>query len=214
MPSGTNIDVTNERIEEIEAAVTEIIGPPDPQYAYGNENHPASDMQVLISNIGVLNDWPAAYTPNIGPGDAFILVQLKGKNGRPGAFDYVENLRAGLQEQFPEVEFAYDTGGMLTSALNMGEPSPIHFQVNGSKLPVMHEIATIVKEEAEQVPGTVDVRIAQRLDYPTMTIKMNRDKAARMGITPEDILLILVNLGFRYKNYSKGHLVDPCKSLI
>ena len=211
MPSGTNIDVTNERIEEIEAAVTEIIGPPDPQYAYGNENHPASDMQVLISNIGVLNDWPAAYTPNIGPGDAFILVQLKGKNGRPGAFDYVENLRAGLQEQFPEVEFAYDTGGMLTSALNMGEPSPIHFQVNGSKLPVMHEIATIVKEEAEQVPGTVDVRIAQRLDYPTMTIKMNRDKAARMGITPEDVMQNLVSATNSSVGFDPAFWIDVSK---
>ena len=27
-------------------------------------NKPQSDLQMMISNIGVLMDWPAAYTPN------------------------------------------------------------------------------------------------------------------------------------------------------
>ena len=217
MPSGTNIDVTTARIEQIEEAVIRTIGEPDPGYRAGRwmepevEKEPGSDLQVLISNIGVLNDWPAAYTPNIGPGDAFMLVQLKGKTGRPGAFDYVEQLRELLTRQFPDVEFAFDTGGMLTSALNMGEPSPIHLQVNGSKLPVMHEIATIVKEEAEQVPGTVDVRIAQRLDYPKMTIKMDRDLAARVGVTPEDVMQNLVSATNSSVGFDPAFWIDVSK---
>lgn len=217
MPSGTNIDVTNNRIEEIEAAVIRAIGEPDPGYrpaTWGNagvEKQPDSDLQVLISNIGVLNDWPAAYTPNIGPGDAFMLVQLKGKSGRPGAFDYVEQLRESLTKEFPDVEFAFDTGGMLTSALNMGEPSPIHFQVNGSQLPVMHEIASIVKQEAEQVPGTVDVRIAQRLDYPKLTIKMDRDLAARLGITPEQVMQNLVSATNSSVGFDPAFWIDVSK---
>ncbi|MGI9458009.1 MAG: efflux RND transporter permease subunit [Aeoliella sp.] len=217
MPSGTNIDVTNERIAQIEASVIRTIGEPEPGFKPATWNEPGveklpdSDLQVLISNIGVLNDWPAAYTPNIGPGDAFMLVQLKGKPGRPGAFDYVEQLRDSLRQEFPDVEFAYDTGGMLTSALNMGEPSPIHFQVNGSKLPIMHEIATIVKEEAEQVAGTVDVRIAQRLDYPTMTIKMDRDLAARVGITPEDVMKNLVSATNSSVGFDPAFWIDVSK---
>ena len=75
---------------------------PDPSFALGEEKIADSDLQILISNIGVLNDWPAAYTPNIGPGDAFMLVQLKGKPGRPGAFDYVEDTAADiLSQQIP-----------------------------------------------------------------------------------------------------------------
>ena len=165
----------------------------------------------MISNIGVLNDWPAAYTPNIGPGDAFMLVQLKGKPGRPGAFDYVERLREKLNDRFPHVEFAFDTGGMLSSALNMGEPSPLHFQVSGSKLEEMREIAEHVEDAVNQVAGTVDVRIAQRLNYPTMTIKMNRDKAARMGLTPEDVMQNLVSATNSSVGFDPAFWVDKSK---
>ncbi len=211
MPSGTNIDVTESEIQNIEQAIIEETGEPDPSFALGVEKIAGSDLQILISNIGVLNDWPAAYTPNIGPGDAFMLVQLKGKSGRPGAFDYVERLRQKLNERFPQVEFAFDTGGMLTSALNMGEPSPIHLQVSGAKLEEMREISEHVEAAINSVPGTVDVRIAQRLDYPTLTITMNRDKAARMGLTPEDVMQNLVSATNSSVGFDPAFWVDKSK---
>jgi len=211
MPSGANIDQTDSKIQEIEQAIIEETGEPDPSFALGVEKVADSDLQILISNIGVLNDWPAAYTPNIGPGDAFMLVQLKGKSGRPGAFDYVDLLRAKLNSRFPHVEFAFDTGGMLSSALNMGEPSPIHFQVSGSNLEEMREISEQVEAMAQSVPGTVDVRIAQRLDYPTMTVTMNRDKAARMGLTPEGVMQNLVSATNSSVGFDPAFWVDKSK---
>ncbi len=211
MPSGANIDMTDARIQDIEAAIIEETGEPDPSFALGVEKVAGSDLQILISNIGVLNDWPAAYTPNIGPGDAFMLVQLKGKRGRPGAFDYVDLLREKLNLRFPNVEFAFDTGGMLSSALNMGEPSPIHFQVSGSKLEEMREISEHVEAIANSVEGTVDVRIAQRLDYPTMTVTMNRDKAARMGLTPEAVMQNLVSATNSSVGFDPAFWVDKSK---
>ncbi len=213
LPSGANIDMTDYKIQHIEQAIVEETGLPDPSYALGVEHEKIadSDLQIIISNIGVLNDWPAAYTPNIGPGDAFMLVQLKGKRGRPGAFDYVDRLREKLNRQFPDIEFAFDTGGMLTSALNMGEPSPIHFQVSGSQLEEMREIAEHVKDAAKAVPGTVDVRIAQRLDYPTLNITMNRDKAARMGLTPEGVMQNLVSATNSSVGFDPAFWVDKSK---
>ena len=221
MPSGTNIDVTDSRIQQIENAMIETIGTPEPGFRANKWNtpeadryeeaYPSSDLQILISNIGVLNDWPAAYTPNIGPSDAFMLVQLKGKPDSPGAFEYVEQLREKLNQEFPDVEFAFDTGGMLTSALNMGEPSPIHFQVSGAKLEEMREVALHVVDAAEDTPGTVDVRIAQRLDFPTATIKMNRDQAARMGVTPEEVMQNLVSATNSSVGFDPAFWIDISK---
>ena len=150
MPTGTNIDETERQIKQIEQVIIDRIGEPDPAYALGPENEQISEsnLQLLISNLGVLMDWPAAYTPNTGPMDAFMLVQLKGKRGMDGAFDYVAELRESLNERFPDVEFAFDTGGMMTAALNMGEPSPIHFQIAASNLERAQKIAGIIKGEA------------------------------------------------------------------
>ena len=213
LPSGTNIEATEKKIKIIEEEVQNLIGTADPAYALGNEQHPKSNLQLLISNIGVLMDWPAAYTPNTGPMDAFILVQLKGKQGHDDVFGYVEKLRKKLQQnpQLANVEVAFDTGGMLTAALNMGEPSPIHFQVQSSKLEVAQEIAEIIKKAANRVPGTADVRIAQRIDYPNLNVKMDRELAASQGVTPEDVMKNLVAATNSSVNFDPAFWIDKNK---
>ena len=186
LPSGTRIENTERVVAQIEDSITEVVGAPDPDPA--NERYPDSNLRILISNIGVLMDWPAAYTPNNGPMDAFILVQLKGKSGMPGTFATVDMLRERLNRQFPSVDLAFDSGGMMTAAMNFGLPSPIQVQVRGSNLFTAQEIAAHVKRIVEQVPGTTDVRIAQRMDYPQIGVEVDRVKAAQLGVTQEDVI--------------------------
>ncbi|MCH7812975.1 MAG: efflux RND transporter permease subunit [Planctomycetes bacterium] len=188
LPSGTRIENTEATIVRIEQLLIDEIGQPDPQYP-DDEQYADSNMRILISNIGVLMDWPAAYTPNTGPMDAFVLVQLKG--GKPdhlGTFDVVDRLREKLNAQFPGVDFAFDTGGMMTAALNFGLPSPINIKVQGSDLFTAEEIAQHVHRIAAGVPGAIDVRIAQRMDYPQIGIEVDRVKAAQLGLVQEDVI--------------------------
>ena len=189
LPSGTRIENTEARLAEIEQVIIAEIGQPDP---WDEERFPESNLRMLISNIGVLMDWPAAYTPNTGPMDAFMLVQLKNKPGYAGSFEYVERLRSKLNRQFPSVEFSFDTGGLLTAALNQGEPAPIHVQVSGSNLETSHRIGTIIAERAREVEGITDVRIAQRMDYPILDVEIDRVKAAMAGVDVEDVMKNLV----------------------
>ncbi|MFQ5807283.1 MAG: efflux RND transporter permease subunit [Phycisphaerae bacterium] len=187
LPSGTRIENTEATVAAIEKSLIDEIGQPDPTYPK-EEKFADSNMRMLISNAGVLMDWPAAYTPKTGPLDAFVLVQLKGKKGKPGTFEYVEDLREKLNAQFPGVEFAFDTGGMMTAALNFGLPSPINVQVQGSDLFTAEEIAQHIQRIAAGVPGAVDVRVAQRMDYPQIGIEVDRTKAAQLGLTQEDVI--------------------------
>ena len=189
MPTGTRIELTEKRIAKIERDIVDLIGQPDPGFAAGVEQNPESDLILLVSNTGVLMDWPAAYTPNTGAMDTFMLVQTK---GRESIFTYVEKLRGQLNQKYPDVEFSFDTGGMLRAALNMGEPSPVHFQIQSSNLEKAQRVAKMIVEVAEKTPGTADVRIAQRIDYPVLNIKMDRELAARQGIFAEDMAKNLV----------------------
>ncbi|MCH7870969.1 MAG: efflux RND transporter permease subunit, partial [Planctomycetes bacterium] len=70
LPSGTRIEKTEEVVAEIEKSIMAVLGQPDPDPE--DEQDPDSNLRILISNIGVLMDWPAAYTPNDGPMDAFM----------------------------------------------------------------------------------------------------------------------------------------------
>ncbi|MGI8966693.1 MAG: efflux RND transporter permease subunit, partial [Limisphaerales bacterium] len=152
-------------------------------------------------------DWPAAYTPNSGPQDAFILVQLADKHRR-STFDYVDALREKLPREFPGAEFNFDTGGMLTAALNGGLPSPINIQVEGNKLEVAHDIAEKIKRYAERVPGAVDVRIQQRLDAPQINVEVDRVKAAQVGLTQESIVKNIVTALNSSINFAPSFWID------
>ncbi len=185
-PSGTRIENTEHIVEGIERTIMDQLGQPDSDPE--NEKIPDSNLRILISNIGVLMDWPAAYTPNNGPMDAFVLVQTKGKKDKPNTFATVDELRDRLTAEFPTVDFAFDTGGMMTAAMNFGLPSPIQVQVRGSKLEKGQEIAGVIKGIVESVPGTTDVRIAQRIDYPQIGVNVDRVKAAQLGITQKDVI--------------------------
>ena len=202
-PVGTRLERTEEIVAAVEQAVQEEIGPADPE-----GRRPDSDLALLISNIGVLYDWPAAYTPNDGPMDAFVLVQLK-PGRRRSAQEWVGDLRQSLRERFPEVEFAFDTGGMLTAALNMGLPAPIDVQVQGSNLEVDHEIANAILAEVRGVAGAVDVRVAQPLDYPAIEIEVDRVKAAYLGLTQEDVIKNVTTAISSSVNFSPAFWIAP-----
>ena len=208
LPTGTRIEQTERTVSQIERVLTAQLGQPDPEYPR-RERHPESNLRMLISNIGVLMDWPAAYTPNTGPMDAFVLVQLKGKRGMPGTFELVARLRELLRKQFPGVELAFDTGGMLTAALNMGEPAPIHLQVAGSSLDTSHRIAGIIAREVSRVPGSADVRIAQPIDYPILDFEIDRIKAAYAGVNVEDIMKNLVTATNSSIGFDPAFWIDP-----
>ncbi len=62
-PSGTRIERTVDKVALLEEFIKKTI--------------PEHDLELIVSEIGVNADWSAAYTPNAGPMDAVIKVQLK-----------------------------------------------------------------------------------------------------------------------------------------
>lgn len=176
-PSGTRVELTEGLIKGVEAKIQELI--------------PSGEIRMLISNIGVLYDWPAAYTPNSGPHDAFIHIQLAEDRKRT-APEYAELLRRELPAAFPGTEFSFNTSGMLTAALNFGLPSPINVQVEGNDLHVAYGLAEQIRDYIRSIPGAADVRIQQRLDYPQIGVDVDRIKAAHLGLTQENIVKNIV----------------------
>ncbi len=168
---------------------------------------PENERKMIIANMGVLFDWPAAYTPNSGSQDAFILVQLADHH-KKSVFDYVDQLRRNLPAEFPGTEFNFDTGGMLSAALNFGLPSPIDIQVEGNKLEAAHDIAEKIKRFAQTVPGAVDVRIEQRLDAPQMNVEVDRVKAAQVGLSQDTIVKNIVTAFNSSINFAPSFWVD------
>ena len=192
MESGTRLQDANQVIAQMEELIREETG---------------DDLSQLIANIGVFYDLPAAYTPNSGTQDAFIGVQLK-QSHKTSTFEYASRLREKMQNQFPGVELSFNTGGMITAALNEGKPAPIDVQVKGNDLKILREIAEVIRDTIATLRHTRDVRVLQRIDQPSKNIDIDRIKAAELGIQPVEAIKNMVSALNSSVTYQKSFWID------
>ncbi len=178
-PSGTRLEVTNRRIAQVEDFIKQQI--------------PPKDLKILVSEIGVTPDFSAAYTPNAGKMDTVVRVQLTEQREK-GSYEYADQLRKAFptQEQFHDLEFAFNAGGLIRGALNQGKTTPISIRVTGKKQEMAHKIADAVRRKVANIEGVVDCRILQRLDYPEYIIDVDRAKAADLGLTQEEVMKCVI----------------------
>jgi multidrug efflux pump subunit AcrB len=103
---------------------------------------------------------------------------------------YVEHLRKGLaaEERFQMLDFAFDAGGMVRGALNEGKSTPINIRLTGKKQDTLFAMAKEIRERVKNIDGVVDARVMQRFDYPAFRIDVDRDKAARLGVTQAEVM--------------------------
>jgi multidrug efflux pump subunit AcrB len=194
--SGTRIEETEKRIAAVEKVVHEKVG---------------DDVELIISEIGVVADWSAAYTPNSGPMDAVVKVQMK-EDRHHSAQQAVQTLREafGTSKDFSDLEFSFDAGGMIRGAMNEGKSTPLNVRITGKDLDKAHKIAENIEAEVRKVNGVVDCRIIQRLDYPEYIVDVDRAKAADLSLTQMEVMENLVaalnsSIQFNKKNF----WIDP-----
>jgi multidrug efflux pump subunit AcrB len=178
-PAGTNIEASEKRVAEVEKFIQEQI--------------PAHERQMVISELGLVPDWSAAYTPNSATWDANIKVQLTDERTR-SAQDYAILLRREFRKRqltdsrFTEMRVSFDTGGMVSAALNYGLSSPVDIQIEGGRLDEAQALAQKVQDRVMWIKGTADVHIQQRLDAPQRIIVVDRQQAANSGLDEYEVM--------------------------
>jgi multidrug efflux pump subunit AcrB len=85
------------------------------------------------------------------------------------------------------VEFFFQPADMVTQILNFGLPAAIDVKITGADLRSDYDIAAKLMKQIELIPGTVDTHIHQRLDQPTVSLKMDRTQLQQLGLSPNDV---------------------------
>ena len=200
--SGTKIEVTEGQIERVENYVKKRLG---------------DDLEIVISEIGLIADWSAAFTPNAGPMDAVVKVQLKPERSK-SAQEYVDILRRGFKSD-PEfinrntsvdLEFAFDAGGMIRAAMNEGKSTPINIRLTSKDLFKARKVTEQILAEVRQIDGVVDARILQRLDYPQYVIEVDQTAASQLQLTQMDVMKnIVASLNSSVQFNKQNFWIDP-----
>jgi multidrug efflux pump subunit AcrB len=195
-PSGTRIERTEEKIAAVEEVIKQTLG---------------DDRDLVISELGVWADWSAAYTPNSGPMDTILRIQLKAQRSRSSQ-EHARALRRRLaeDERFSGLEFSFNTGGSVRSALNEGRPTPLNLRIEGKDMRRSRRLAELILREVKRIDGVVDARIVQRLDYPEYILEVDRAKARALGLTQENIMKsVIAALNSSIQFNKKNFWLDP-----
>lgn len=195
-PSGTAMNVTEGRIAEVETVIRETLG---------------DDLELVISEVGVVAGWVAAYTPNAGPMDAALKVQLTPQR-QHSVQHWVGQLRRRLADdpQLGDLEFGFETGGLIRAAMNFGKATPINVRLTGRDLPQLRRIGEQVRDQVARIDGVVDARILQRFDYPQYIIEVDRARTADLGLSmPYVIKNVIASLSGSIQFHKQNYYIDP-----
>ncbi|MDE3067466.1 MAG: efflux RND transporter permease subunit [Verrucomicrobiota bacterium] len=196
-PAGTDIQGT----ERIALQALDIIK---------NEVGP-SNVEITLGFVGVP---PPTYPINLiylwngGPQEAVVQVQLK-----PGTPIRVEQLKERLRKIFagklPDVSFSFEPGDIVSRVMSLGAPTPIEVAVSGPNLVADRQFAESVKEKLQKIPALRDVQFGQALDYPTVDVAVNRERAGLMGVTMADVSRSLVPATASSRFVVPNYWADP-----
>ena len=172
-PTGSRIEHTEYMVDQIDRTIRTIV--------------PPAELESISDNIGLPISYDLAFyqTDTIGPQDADVLIQLKPRH-QPTAV-YQQRIRKALAEKYPDVTAYFQAADIVSQVLNFGLSSAIDAQINGNSLQSDYDIALRLKERMARIPGVVDLRIAEPLDYPSLKIHVDRAKALQFGVTLQEV---------------------------
>ena len=100
--------------------------------------------------------------------------------------------KAEAERQAQTASFGFQPGDIVTEVMSFGSPTPIAVRVIGTDLMMVRQHAEKIAGEMKRIPFLRDVQFQQELDYPTVEVEIDREKAGLSGANVEDVARALV----------------------
>ena len=158
-----------------------------------------------------------------GPDDGQLRVALTDESGIKLA-EFRERLRRVLPERVipwlakrleqgglaaPEAKrqanmasFGFEPGDIVTNVMSFGSSTPISVRVVGTDLKSVRPHAEKIAAAMKRIPFLRDIQFVQTLDYPTVELEVDREKAGLSGAKVEDVAkaVIMATASTRFAN--------------
>jgi multidrug efflux pump subunit AcrB len=152
------------------------------------------NVAISTAFIGVQ---PASYPVNTiylwtsGPHEAVLRVAL-GPNAAISGEALQEHLRARLAKALPGTTVSFEAGDIISQVMSFGSPTPIEVAVQGPALAANRAHAEKIRIEMAKLDFLRDLQYAQPMDYPTLEIDIDRERAGQHGLSLASVARSLV----------------------
>jgi multidrug efflux pump subunit AcrB len=177
-PAGTRLDLT----EQMALRALELI----------KRDAGADNVAITMGLVGVhASNYPVnlIHQWNAGPEEAWFSVAFK-----PGVRvpELREKLRATFAAELPGVRVSFEPADIVSRVMSFGANTPIEVAVSSASLPDSRAHAEKLLAKLKTLPTLRDVQIAQELDFPTVNVDVNRERAGLLGVREVDVAKSLV----------------------
>jgi multidrug efflux pump subunit AcrB len=196
-PTGTRIEKTERIAVAVLEAITKEVG--------------KDSVEISVGYVGVI---PSSYPINAiyqwtgGPEEALLRVALHEEAGVD-----VEALKRRLREkltaEMPEVKFSFEPADIVSDVMSFGSPTPVEVAVSGPSFADSRAHAEKVRAELAKIPSLRDLQYAQSLDYPTVSVDIDRERAGISGVTVEEVSRSLVTATSSSRFVVPNYWPDP-----
>jgi HAE1 family hydrophobic/amphiphilic exporter-1 len=193
-PLGSRIEVTEALASEVEKVIHEVI--------------PQHDLSTVVSNLGLAPGFSAIYSSNAASDSGFVMVSLRPDHER-STWDYVAQLRRQLRRRVPQLRTFFQSGSIVDAVLNFGLAAPIDVQLSGPRFHQLNQLAQQAKDLIATVPQVADTYVPQEFGYPTLGIKVDRVKAARLGLSQKDVVTNVITALTSNQMIAPSIWIDP-----
>jgi len=171
----------------------------------------ADNVALTLGYVGMIHsNFPvnAVYQWSRGPEEAILYVDLK--EGFPIPDQVLkEKLRDRLSKEMPDVRFSFEPSDIVNEVMSFGSPAPIEVVVSGTDFAKNREFADKLRVVLAQVPSLRDLQLGQSMDYPTIQVNVDREKAGLAGVMPLDVSRALVTATSSSRFVVPNYWADP-----
>jgi multidrug efflux pump subunit AcrB len=178
--TGTRI----ERTEVLALKTLEVIG-----QEVGQENIGITTGYIGTQPSG--NPVNTIYLWTSGPHEAVLKVALKPEGPIRGE-QLRERLRSRFKQQLPDISVSFEPGDIVSQVMSFGSPTPIEVAVQGPSVTANQAHCERIRRQLQTLPGLRDLQYGQPLNYPSVEVNIDRDRAAQFGLTASGVARSLV----------------------
>lgn len=174
-PAGTKFESTERLARDVLEEIRQAAGP--------------NNVAITLGYVGVQ---PSSYPINTiflwtgGSHEGVLQVALESE-APLRLDDFQETLRQRFQHKFPDAQFSFEPGDIVSRIMNFGAPTPVEVAVMGPDFAASRTFAATVREELARISSLRDLQYGQTLDYPAIQVNVNRQMAGQLGVTVDQV---------------------------